>query len=89
MDLQNEPSQATWGSGDPANDWDTAAATIGDHVLERCSRWLIFVEGVADNPGAYGEDNAGAHVENDAHLWPTSWGSTCKRPIDGRGGWLK
>ena len=26
--------------------WDTLAASLGDLVLEKCPRWLVFVEGV-------------------------------------------
>ena len=74
VDLQNEPSQASWGSGNPANDWDTAAATIGDHVHERCSRWLVFVEGVADNPGAFREDNAGT-------FWGENFKGASRHPV--------
>ena len=33
MDLQNEPAQATWGSGNPNNDWDLGAAEIGNALL--------------------------------------------------------
>ena len=55
-DLQNEPHKASWGKGRDT-DWDKAAARIGNHVLSRCPRWLIMVEGVGYNPGAPGADN--------------------------------
>lgn len=40
-DLLNEPHGAIWA------DWATAATSLGNFVLSRCPRWLIFVEGVA------------------------------------------
>ncbi|KAL1499731.1 hypothetical protein AB1Y20_012418 [Prymnesium parvum] len=40
-DLLNEPHGARW------EEWAAAAGTLGDAVLARCPRWLIFVEGVA------------------------------------------
>lgn len=50
IDLKNEPKgTATWGKGDASTDWDTQAAEIGNAVLEKCARWLIFVEGVQTN----------------------------------------
>ena len=74
MDLQNEPAQATWGSGNPNNDWALGAAEIGNHVLSRCPRWLIMVEGVADNPGAAGEQNAGT-------FWGENLKGATKHPV--------
>lgn len=50
-DLYNEPFGATWGSGDRRTDWDLAAERLGNHVLARCPRWLIFVQGIANNGG--------------------------------------
>ncbi|KAF1315254.1 Cellulase-9, endo-1,4-beta-glucanase, partial [Globisporangium splendens] len=50
IDIKNEPKgTATWGSGDEATDWRLAAATIGNAVLAKCARMLIFVEGVQTN----------------------------------------
>lgn len=40
-DILNEPHGAKW------KDWSQKAAEIGNFVLSKCSRWLIFVEGVA------------------------------------------
>ncbi|KAL1500419.1 hypothetical protein AB1Y20_013076 [Prymnesium parvum] len=57
-DLQNEPHASSWGRGAPATDWDTAAARIGNRVLELCPRWLIMVEGVGFKPGAPSGDDA-------------------------------
>jgi endoglucanase len=56
VDLQNEPHSASWGFG-RATDWDKAAARIGNHVLSKCPRWLVFVEGVGFRPGAPGADS--------------------------------
>lgn len=53
VDLHNEPYAASWGWG-RTSDWDKAAMRIGNHVLEKCARWLIFVEGVGYKPGAPG-----------------------------------
>lgn len=50
IDIKNEPKGiATWGSGDESTDWRLAAATIGNAVLAKCERLLIFVEGVQTN----------------------------------------
>jgi endoglucanase len=52
VDLFNEPYSSTWGaSRGGGHDWASAAERLGDHVLERCSRWLILVSGVADYSG--------------------------------------
>ena len=40
-DLLNEPHGAEWA------DWARTAAELGNFVLSKCPRWLIFVEGVA------------------------------------------
>lgn len=40
-DVLNEPHGATW------IEWTQAAATLGNYVLSRCPRWVVFVEGVA------------------------------------------
>ena len=59
-DLLNEPHGATW------LEWAQAATTLGNFVLSKCSRWVVFVEGVAherkDVAGEYfwGENLAGA-----------------------------
>ncbi|KAF0696415.1 Aste57867_12833 [Aphanomyces stellatus] len=45
IDLKNEPYLATWGSGD-ATDFRVAAGTIGARMLQRCPKWMAFVEGV-------------------------------------------
>jgi len=50
-DLKNKPGAASWGLG-INSDWDAAAKRLGDHVLGKCKRWLIVVEGVGQTPGA-------------------------------------
>jgi aryl-phospho-beta-D-glucosidase BglC (GH1 family) len=46
-DLRNEPYRAHWGGADDGERWDTVAARLGDAVLRKCPRLLIFVEGVS------------------------------------------
>ena len=55
VDLFSQPYKASWGLDDEKTDWNKAAERIGNSVLEYCSRWLIFVQGVGEEPGA-GED---------------------------------
>lgn len=51
IDLKNEPhGAATWGTGDPATDWNLAAERAAAEVLAVNPDLLVFVEGVADNP---------------------------------------
>ena len=57
VDLVNKPHAASWGFG-RATDWNMAAARIGNHILSKCPRWLIFVEGVGFSPGAPGADSS-------------------------------
>jgi len=54
VDIQNEPHKSSWGRG-TRFDWNQAAARIGNRVLSKCPRWLIFVEGVSAQPGAIGD----------------------------------
>jgi hypothetical protein len=50
IDIKNEPKgTASWGTGEASSDWDLAAAEIGNAVLKKCKRWLIFIEGVQTN----------------------------------------
>merc|ERR1711871_544073 len=63
VDLQNEPHASSWGKGGGRReDWGHAAERLGNHVLELCPRWMIFVEGVGFTPGAPGMDNGGAGI---------------------------
>ena len=51
IDLKNEPhGAATWGTGNPATDWDGAAARAAAAVLAANSDILVFVEGIQENP---------------------------------------
>ena len=53
-DLHNEPhGPATWGSGDPSNDWRLAAERAGNAILAVNPRWLIIVEGVENAQSGY------------------------------------
>ena len=54
VDLMNEPHAASWGTGNRATDWNSAAERIGNHILRLCPRLLIMVEGVGYKPGAPG-----------------------------------
>ncbi|GMF35033.1 unnamed protein product [Phytophthora lilii] len=50
IDIKNEPKgKATWGKGDEDTDWNLQAAKIGNAVLKKCPRLLVFVEGVQTN----------------------------------------
>jgi endoglucanase len=45
-DLDNEPhGSASWGKGDPATDWNSAAERCGNAILAANPDWLIVVEG--------------------------------------------
>ncbi len=51
IDLKNEPhGAATWGTGNAATDWNTAAEKAGRAVLTSNPNVLIFVEGIGENP---------------------------------------
>ena len=52
-DLKNEPhGQASWGTGNQANDWRLAAERAGSAIQAVNPNWLIVVEGVENNvPG--------------------------------------
>jgi len=64
-DLKNEPFSATWATGNNATDWNAGAARVADGIAATVSsRFLIFVEGVANSPPCsdacfYGEDLMG------------------------------
>ncbi|RLN02675.1 hypothetical protein BBJ28_00021905 [Nothophytophthora sp. Chile5] len=45
IDVKNEPSEATWGDG-ADTDFHAGAKTIADRMLDGCSNWLGFVEGI-------------------------------------------
>ena len=51
IDLKNEPRGiATWGTGNVATDWNSAAERGGLRMLSSNSKILAFIEGVAENP---------------------------------------
>lgn len=51
IDLKNEPKgRATWGTGNQETDWNAAAERASRAVLGIAPEWLIFVEGVENNP---------------------------------------
>jgi len=51
IDLKNEPhGNATWGTGNAATDWNTAAEKAASVVLAANPELLIFVEGIESNP---------------------------------------
>jgi aryl-phospho-beta-D-glucosidase BglC (GH1 family) len=50
MDLKNEPhGAATWGTGNAATDWNSAAQRAGAAVLAKAPDILVFVEGITQN----------------------------------------
>ena len=50
MDLKNEPhGAATWGTGNAATDWNSAAERAGAAVLAKAPNILVFVEGITQN----------------------------------------
>lgn len=61
IDLKNEPhNEATWGTGNLATDWNLAAERGARAVLAEAPGWLIFVEGIQNNPIC---------SSNEAHEW--------------------
>lgn len=51
-DLHGEPhGPATWGDGDPKNDWRLAAERAGNAILKANPDWLIIVEGIEQYKG--------------------------------------
>jgi endoglucanase len=50
VDIKNEPhGAATWGTGNPATDWNKAAERAAAAVGQVAPHWLIFVEGIQEN----------------------------------------
>ena len=69
-DVYNEPYGGHWGPHADypvGTDWALAAETIGNHILSRCPRWLIAVEGIANNEPTHVCSN----VTNGSWCW---WG---------------
>ena len=47
LDIKNEPhGAATWGTGNPATDWNLAAERAAARILPIAPHWLIAVEGI-------------------------------------------
>lgn len=46
IDLKDSLTKATWGDGSKT-DWADAATTLGNHMLDKCSNWLAFVQGIS------------------------------------------
>ena len=59
VDLSAQPFRATWATGNALTDWDAAATRLGNRVLTRCKRWLVFVQGVGTDPGVAGQSLEG------------------------------
>ena len=90
-DLKNEPYSMFWGepaAGAPSQHyrssdrWDTLASQLGSHILQRCPRWAIFVQGVGHcrtqhDPTAPGTappcDLASAPGQQDMGLQAGTW----------------
>ena len=72
MDLQNEPWAASWGDGSANLDWSRAASRIGRAVQAKCPRWLLFVEGVGNFPGASGKSWEQVRASLVSHELPVS-----------------
>ncbi|KAH7673261.1 cellulase (glycosyl hydrolase family 5) subfamily protein, partial [Aphelenchoides avenae] len=73
IDLKNEPhGQATWGYGNNATDWNTAAERM-IRALAPSFKGLFFVEGVDAN--AVGSST-------DAHFWGENLEGVRTKPID-------
>ncbi|KOO25359.1 cellulase (glycosyl hydrolase family 5) subfamily protein, partial [Chrysochromulina tobinii] len=77
VDLQSQPFRASWdspGKGpptfNPATDWNAAATRLGNFVLSKCPRWLVFVEGVGETPGARDQQ-----LEGGAFWGENLWGA--------------
>jgi endoglucanase len=57
VDLKNEPhGAATWGTGNAATDWNAATERAAAAVLRVAPHWLVFVEGIQDNPSCSAND---------------------------------
>ena len=51
VDPKNEPhGAATWGTGNSATDWNKAVERVAAAVARVAPHWLIFVEGIQNNP---------------------------------------
>lgn len=48
LDLKSNPTTSTWGNDSDA-DFRAAATRMGNRMLEGCSKWLAFVEGISES----------------------------------------
>ena len=77
VDLQNEPHASSWGLGmGEKSDWGHAAERLGNHVLSRCRRWLIMVEGIGYEPGSSDQDPAGGI------FWGENLAGALQQPVE-------
>eukprot|EP00039_Didymoeca_costata_P032197 m.37038 g.37038 ORF g.37038 m.37038 type:complete len:975 (+) comp9235_c0_seq1:305-3229(+) len=74
IDLKNEPHGATWGTGTLQTDWNTAAQTLGQHIIDIGGKMLVFVEGVGN------EQVDGADTTYN-HWWGENLQGVKKHPI--------
>jgi endoglucanase len=57
IDPKNEPhGAATWGTGNPATDWNRAVERAAAAVAGVAPHWLVFVEGIQQNPSCSAND---------------------------------
>ena len=71
-DLKNEPYTMAW------NTWSRLASDIGSAIHAKCSRWLLFVQGVGDCAGPQRDDgkpcaHLAAGASHDATLRGGIW----------------
>lgn len=58
IDLKNEPhGSATWGAGNSATDWNTAAEIAAAEVLAKAPHWLVGVQGISGTGNCTGGSN--------------------------------
>jgi endoglucanase len=76
VDLQNEPHGSSWGLNmGETSDWGHAAERLGNHVLSRCSRWLVMVEGVGYDPGSSDQD------KTEGIFWGENLAGALQQPV--------
>lgn len=72
-DLHNEPhGPASWGTGDPATDWQLAAERAGNAILSVNPHWLIIVEGIEKNVQGY----------SDGYWWGGNLKGVANHPVE-------
>ena len=74
VDLHHEPHKATWGQGPVSKRWDEGAKRLGNHVLSRCARWLVFVQGIS-----YGAPHDGGSSKG--YWWGENLVGAIEQPI--------